>query len=126
MRRGLTGCRRWIRSAPATYTWLAIIAVTTAILLPRSDRVRDRFLRAHSTDVHELQMHPLRVLVASALWTSGPLILVYAVLFTIFLAPAERWLGTPRWLVVVVAGHLGATLISEGGLAGRDSLIWPR
>lgn len=40
----------------------------------------------------------------------------YLVLFTIFHATAERWLGTWRWLCVVVVAHVGATYISEGVL----------
>lgn len=37
-------------------------------------------------------------------------------LFTIVLAPAERWLGTARWALVFAAGHVGATLLTAGGL----------
>jgi hypothetical protein len=38
------------------------------------------------------------------------------VLFTLFLAPAERWLGKIRWLTVGLTAHIGATYISEGVL----------
>lgn len=41
----------------------------------------------------------------------------YAVLYTVFHANAERWLGTLRWLTVVIAAHVLATLVSEGVLA---------
>ena len=37
-------------------------------------------------------------------------------LFALVLAPVERWLGTWRWLVVFVAGHVGATLATAAGL----------
>jgi hypothetical protein len=29
--------------------------------------------------------------------------------FTMFLAPAERWLGRLRWVLVGMAAHVGAT-----------------
>jgi thiosulfate reductase cytochrome b subunit len=32
------------------------------------------------------------------------------------LAPAERWLGTARWAIVFIAGHIGATLLTAAGL----------
>ncbi|MBO0885351.1 MAG: hypothetical protein J2P17_34465, partial [Mycobacterium sp.] len=38
------------------------------------------------------------------------------VLFTLFLAPAERWLGEMRWLTVGLTAHIGATYFSEGWL----------
>ncbi len=41
---------------------------------------------------------------------------MWVVLFALVLAPAERWLGTVRWLVVFVTGHVGATLATAAGL----------
>jgi hypothetical protein len=38
------------------------------------------------------------------------------VLFTLFLAPAEHWLGHWRWLIVGLTSHVAATYISEGVL----------
>jgi hypothetical protein len=38
------------------------------------------------------------------------------VVFTLFMAPAERWLGRVRWLVVGLVCHIGATYLSEGYL----------
>ncbi len=35
-------------------------------------------------------------------------------LFTLFLAPAEQWLGHLRWLTVGLTSHVLATYISEG------------
>ena len=32
------------------------------------------------------------------------------------LAPAERWLGTGRWLIAFAAGHVGATLLTATGV----------
>ncbi|MEV7087715.1 rhomboid-like protein [Streptomyces sp. NPDC093085] len=109
--------RAWVGRAPGTYLWLAALFVTTVALHRMSPAFEEHFLRQRSTNIHELSTDPLRVLVSSAFWIDGGTWLPYAVLYTVFHAPAERWLGTPRWLGVVVLAHVGATLISEGVLA---------
>lgn len=107
---------RWVRSAPGTYLWLTALAVTTVIidLLPPEEA--EQWLGHRSTNLYHLGEDPLRVLITSAFWTDGSGWFAYAVLFTIFHANAERWLGTLRWLVVVVLAHVGATYLSQGVL----------
>ncbi|MFI1227040.1 MULTISPECIES: rhomboid-like protein [unclassified Streptomyces] len=109
--------RRWIATAPGTYVWLGVLFVTTVVLHQMSPAFEDDFLRRRSTSIHELSQNPVRVLVSSALWIDGGRWLPYAVLFTVFHATAEHWLGTLRWLAVVVLSHVLATLISQGVLA---------
>ncbi|MER5517030.1 MULTISPECIES: rhomboid-like protein [unclassified Streptomyces] len=115
--RGL-GSRVWayVRSAPGTYIWLAVLFVTTFALHHMSPEFEQQFLRQRSTNIHELSDNPVRVLVASAMWIEGGHWVPYAFLYTVFHAPAERWLGTGRWLAVCAAAHVLATLISEGAL----------
>jgi hypothetical protein len=108
----------YLRSAPGTYVWLAVLFVSTVALHHMSPDFEEDFLRQRSTNIHELSDNPVRVLITSAMWIDGGLWLPYAVLFTAFHAQAERWLGTLRWLAVVVAAHVLATLISEGALLG--------
>ncbi|WP_328512340.1 hypothetical protein OG842_17895 [Streptomyces sp. NBC_00376] len=107
----------WIRSAPGTYIWLAALFVTTVIVHQMSPDFEEDFLRQRSTNIHELTEDPLRVLFASAFWIDGGHWLPYAVLYTVFHAPAERWLGTLRWLAVALLAHVLASLASEGVLA---------
>ncbi|WP_335935417.1 rhomboid-like protein [Streptomyces sp. PTD5-9] len=107
----------WIRSAPGTYLWLTALFVTTVIVHQMSPRFEADFLRQRSTNIHELSEDPVRVLIASAFWIDNGLWAPYAVLYTVFHAPAERWLGTLRWLAVAIAAHVLATLVSEGVLA---------
>ncbi|MFJ6570113.1 rhomboid-like protein [Streptomyces sp. NPDC091292] len=106
----------YIRSAPGTYIWLAVLFVTTVALHQMSPDFEQDFLRQRSTNLHELSSNPVRVLFSSALWIDGGRWLPYAVLYTVFHAQAERWLGTLRWLTVALAAHILATLISEGAL----------
>ncbi|MFB7272876.1 rhomboid-like protein [Streptomyces sp. NPDC056244] len=108
--------RTWITSAPGTHLWLAALFVTTVALHRMSPEFEEEFLLQRSTNIHELSTDPLRVLISSAFWTDGGTWLPYAVLYTLFHAPAEHWLGTSRWLAVAVLAHIGATLISEGVL----------
>jgi hypothetical protein len=106
----------YVRSAPGTYVWLGILFVTSVALHRMSPEFEEEFLRQRSTNLHELSDNPVRVLVASAMWIEGGYWLPYAVLYSVFHAPVERWLGTVRWLVVCGAAHVLATLISEGAL----------
>ncbi|MEV8391235.1 MULTISPECIES: rhomboid-like protein [unclassified Streptomyces] len=106
----------WITSAPGTYLWLAALFVTTVALHRMSPEFEEDVLRQSSTNIHELSTDPVRVLIVSAFWIGGGAWVPYAVLYTVFHAPAEHWLGTTRWLAVVALAHIGATLISEGVL----------
>ncbi|MGW5868683.1 rhomboid-like protein [Streptomyces sp. NPDC055239] len=107
----------YIRSAPGTYIWLAILFVTTVAMHHMSPDFENDFLRQRSTNIHELSQNPIRVLVSSAFWIDGGGWLPYVFLYTVFHATAERWLGTARWLAVAASAHVMATLISEGVLA---------
>ncbi|MFC9856808.1 MULTISPECIES: rhomboid-like protein [unclassified Streptomyces] len=117
VRAARTALRRWITTAPGTYVWLAILFATTVVMHRMSPDFEEDFLRQRSTNIHELSQNPVRVLVSSALWIDGGRWLPYAVLFTVFHATAEHWLGTLRWLTVAAVAHVLATLVSEGVLA---------
>jgi rhomboid family protein len=105
---------RWVRAAPGTHVWLAILAVTSVIAAVSSPSVHSYLLHAVSTNLVGLRHHPVRVLVASALWIQAPSAFVfYAALFELVHATAERWLGTWRWLLVAAVAHVGATLVSQ-------------
>lgn len=116
VRRGFRAVGAYVRSAPGTYGWLALLFVTTVLMHQMSPEFETGFLQRRSTNIHELSDNPVRVLISSALWIDGGSWLPYAALYSLFHAPAERWLGTLRWLAVVVAAHVLATLASEGAL----------
>ncbi|MET9364136.1 rhomboid-like protein [Streptomyces sp. NPDC006632] len=116
VRRPVRAVLRYIRSAPGTYLWLAALFVTTIAMHHMSPEFEADFLRQRSTNIHELSTNPRRVLIASAFWIDGGTWISYAVLYSVFHAQAERWLGTWRWLVVAFGTHVAATFISEGAL----------
>jgi hypothetical protein len=108
----------WIRSAPATYVYLFTLCVTTWVLQTASGPTAHRLLLEQSTNLDRLEHEPVRVLVASAFWLPQAWELVaWAVLFTLVMAPAERWLGSRRFVLAFAAGHVGATL-------GTAAVLW--
>lgn len=106
----------YLRRAPGTFIWLAILLVTTIISRYLPDDVLQSVLGDRSTNLHHLREDPWRVLVTSAFWLAGGPWASYLLLYNIFHVPAERWLGTLRWAAVCVIAHVGATYLSEGVL----------
>lgn len=109
--------RSYVCQAPGTFIWLAILFVTSVIVRHLSPETLDSVLQRRSTNIHNLVHTPGRVLLTSALWIDGGGWLRYFVLYNVFHVPAERWLGTRRWLAVLGIAHIGATYLSEGILA---------
>lgn len=105
---------RFVASAPLTYAWLVVLLVTTIIQHHLTQRELHTVLVHGSTNLYHLARDPLEVLFSSLLWIDGRYWTPYLVLFSLFLAPAERWLGQIRWLTVGLTAHIGATYISEG------------
>ncbi|MFI5676524.1 rhomboid-like protein [Streptomyces cellulosae] len=107
---------RYVRGAPGTYVWLALLFVTTVAVHHMSPDFEREFLLERSTNIRGLSENPGRALVASALLIDGGKWLPQVFLYSVFHAPAERWLGTVRWLVVCVTAHVLASLVSEGAV----------
>ncbi|MCX4747184.1 hypothetical protein OG455_16940 [Kitasatospora sp. NBC_01287] len=112
----LRGYGSYIRSAPGTHIWLLILFATTIALRHVSPHLEHRILERRSTNLHYLAVSPVRVLISSAFYIAGGGWFFYFVLYNVFHVPAERWLGTLRWLLVVAIAHVGATYLSEGVL----------
>jgi hypothetical protein len=108
-----TSVWRYIRRAPGTFIWLTILFATTLIIRHVSPHFAHHILVRQSTNIKYLHKSPVRVLITSALWIAGSGWFVYFLLYNVFHVPAERWLGTARWLLVVAAAHIGATLLSQ-------------
>jgi F0F1-type ATP synthase assembly protein I len=104
----------FVSGAPLTYGWLFVLMITTFIQHEMSQRQLHSLLLHHSTNIHELARDPLAVLFSSLLWIDGRSLEPYLLLFTLFLAPAEHWLGQLRWLTVGLSAHILSTYLSEG------------
>ena len=106
-----------VRSAPATFGYIAVLFVTSWVLSTASGRLADRLLLAASTNLHHLARDPVRVLMSSAFWLpSANSLVIWAVLLAAVLAPVERRIGSWRMGVVFAIGHVGATLLTAAGL----------
>ncbi|MDT5138345.1 MAG: hypothetical protein QOD58_2607 [Mycobacterium sp.] len=104
----------YIIRAPLTYGWLLALAITTIVQNVLTGHQLHSILLHRYTNIHALATDPLGVLFSSLLWIDGRSLEPYLLLFTIFLAPAERWLGQLRWLSVGLSAHIIATYVSEG------------
>jgi hypothetical protein len=127
-RHGPQTIAHFVRSAPVTFSWLAVLFVTTVAqhLLPRWHLIV--LLRKDSTNLHHLASDPIRVLITSLLWLDGAAWWPYLVLFCLFLAPAERWLGHLRFVIAGLIAHIVATYLSEGFLYWQiqQAIVSPR
>jgi hypothetical protein len=101
-----------MRSAPATFTYAFAVLVTTATLASTRPLVKTELLHELSTNVQNMQHHPVRVLFLSAFWLDNARDVPVLLLFVAISAPVEHWLGSLRWLSVFIAGHVGATLFT--------------
>jgi len=116
--------RRWaprvvayVRSAPGTYAYLFVLLITTWVLQTSSSTIANQLLLERSTNLRQLARDPVRVVFSSAFWVSSSLeLLGWVALFTVFVAQAERWLGTARTAAVFFLGHVGATHLTALGL----------
>ena len=108
------GC---LRSAPLTFAWMTVLLGTTIAQRHMSPGDLDRVLGARSTNLEHLMHDPFHVLWTSLFWIDGAFWCPWAVAFCIFHVPAERWLGSLRWLVVGLSAHVVATYVSQGVLA---------
>lgn len=107
-----TSIRWYLGSAPATFVYLGILAVTTWVLLGMPEGPRTAYIQAQSTNLVELTRNPIRVLVRSAFFVTSGELFAWLALFAMLLAPVERWLGTARTITVFITGHVGATLLA--------------
>jgi hypothetical protein len=105
---------QFVSGAPLTYGWLLVLTITTVVQNELPGRQLHSVLLHRSTNIHALGTDPLDVLFSSLLWIDGRSLEPYLLLFTLFLAPAEHWLGHLRWLTVGLTAHILATYISEG------------
>ncbi|WP_043265284.1 rhomboid-like protein [Streptomyces sp. CT34] len=104
----------WVRSTPGTHIWLLIIGVTSLVIASASEGLEQFLLHRNSSNIHELNEHPIPALLISGFWIERPgSFLVYAVMFELVHANVERWMGSWRWLLTVGAAHVAATLASQ-------------
>jgi len=98
---------------PFTFWYLVVLALTTLLLDFAKPSAVHRLLELSSTNAMNLQTHPIPVLFLSALWLEGSHWLIYALIFTVVIAPLERRIGSWWTVLVFASGHVLATLATE-------------
>lgn len=79
---------RYVRGAPGTYVWLALLLVSTVAVHHMSPEFEREFLLERSTNIQRLSENPVRVLFASALLIDGGNWLPYVALYSFIHADA--------------------------------------
>ncbi|WP_420707120.1 rhomboid-like protein [Streptomyces sp. NRRL S-1448] len=106
--------KNWVRSSPGTHIWLLIIGVTSLVIASASEGLGQFLIHRTSSNIHELNEHPLPSLLISGFWIEKPgSFLLYVVMFELVHANVERWTGSWRWLLIVGGAHVAATLASQ-------------
>ncbi|MDT4982218.1 MAG: hypothetical protein QOG07_4097 [Pseudonocardiales bacterium] len=101
------------RATPFTSVLLLALAATTMFLRAETDD--SAVLRWTSTNLVNLDHHPLSALVTSAFVTEGSLGVDF-VLLALVCAALERRSTTARTALVLTAGHVIASLVTEGAV----------
>lgn len=103
-----------LRHAPGTLIYLCCLLVTQLTLNTLDTPLGRRLVLGVSTNLHNMAESPVQVLIGSAFWTdTSPLLTgLTLVALPLVMVPVERWLGTGRWLVTLLVGHVGATLLT--------------
>jgi hypothetical protein len=102
------------RTAPFTYATVGLLLLTSALLHIYSADV-DAVVGWASTNGHNLTHHPIAATLASAFVVPSGLLPELVIVAASF-AVVERAIGTVRVVTVSLAGHIGATLITEGAV----------
>lgn len=103
-----------LRRNPFALGYLAVVGATTTFAGLADPELVLRLQEASSSDGHNLLQHPLRALLFSGFWVAGPVWMPYLWAFAFTVAPLERRVGPGRAAVVFAAGHVAATLLSQG------------
>ena len=106
----------WIVAAPCTHIYLLVLLVTTETVRSLHPVLASQLLRQVSTNLNEMGRSAGRVLFLSAFLLDDGQWGKQVVLFTLVYVPLERWAGSLRWLSVVIAGHVGATIATTVGI----------
>ena len=107
---------RGVLGAPLSFSWLAILFVTTRIQRSAGRAKAKQIQRANSTNLRRLDVEPSRVLAASLFWLDDQRWWPYVPVFVGVVAPAERRLGWWRWLLVGIGAHTVGTYVGQSYL----------
>jgi hypothetical protein len=106
----------WLRQAPATSVYLAIITVTSVLQQNTAGGHVASAIAANSTNIRGMVEGPVRVLFGSAFLVADLSMgyLLYVLAFVLVTARLEHRVGPARVIVIATASHVLATLVADG------------
>lgn len=104
----------WCARSPVTFIYVATWTVTTILIQGAPDDITALFTRFTSTNIYGIATEPVRVLLGSAFLVAddGLGYVAYVLVFALIVARAEQRLGSARIIVVGLASHVVASLIT--------------
>ncbi|MDH6247686.1 rhomboid-like protein [Mycobacterium sp. OTB74] len=107
-----------------TVVYTAALCVVMVTLVALGPKIRDQVIRHESTNLHNLAHGRLGTLLGSAFVAETELVYLWLPGLVCLLAAAELLWHGRRLLVVLVVGHVGATILVAAGLALAVELGW--
>ena len=114
--RSYAALRDVARRSPGTLVYIFVLIVTTAVVRSTSPSLSNELLRQVSTNLEQMGRSAGRVLLLSGFLIGSSSILPAVATLAVIYVPLERWIGSWRWLSIVVVGHVGATLVTTVGI----------
>lgn len=107
-----------------TVGYVAVLLAVSCAILALGPHAHDVLVQRASTNLHNLAHGRLGTLLGSALVVDAGPLYFWLPFLTCLLALAELHLRTIRLVVAFLVGHVGATLLVAGALAGAVEFGW--
>ena len=103
---------KWLKSAPATFTYTAIFSAFRLIQGTSPSRLINILTKHSSTNIARVSDRPISVFFDSAFWVAdnGAGLIIYVAIFWTIIVWAERKYGSPRIILITLAGHILASI----------------
>ena len=106
----------WAHAHPLAVAYCLLLALVDLTMIALGPDVSNEIIDATSTNLYNLQRHPLAVMVASAFVLPSHAGIVGIPIIGGVVGVAERWLGSAATVVTFFIGHVAATLVVANGL----------
>lgn len=102
--------RGWLAGRDLAVGYAVVVVAVALVVFAQPSAVSHRWVLESSTNLHNLRMRPVRVLVLSAFVVSTPWSLWVVPVLVAVVGGAQRWVGRTATLVVALFGHVLSTV----------------